>query len=156
MRAAAPSLGGMDSRQAIRLTQRNETAGDATPISFPGPRPTQKGHTNARTHPFNTYVTILLSTMLLEQPPRHLKANPTLKTLHEVERILRAAAKKHEAPLSYAEIARRMSAKAVRFDVVKAVVMELARYGLVAVASDGVHWAVVPESVWGRPSRRLE
>jgi len=53
--------------------------------------------------------------MLLEAPPKSLKANPTLKTLHEVERILRQAASKREGPLSYAEIARRMPAKAVRW-----------------------------------------
>jgi hypothetical protein len=93
--------------------------------------------------------------MLLEEPPSHLKANPTLRTLHEVETILRAAAKKHEPPLSFAEIARRMAAKAVRFDVVKTAVLELARHDLVAVGSDGVHWAVVPESVWSRPSEPL-
>jgi hypothetical protein len=93
--------------------------------------------------------------MLMQEPPHTLKANPTLRTLHQVERILRTAAKRHEAPLSYAEIGRRMPAKAVRFDVIKAAVLELARYDLVAVASDGIHWAVVPESVWSRPSRRL-
>lgn len=93
--------------------------------------------------------------MQLEAPPRNLKANPTLRTLHEVERILRQAATKQEL-LSYAEIGRRMSAKAVRFDVIKAAVLELARFHLVAVASDGIHWAVVPESVWSRPRVALE
>lgn len=90
--------------------------------------------------------------MLLQEPPKHLKANPTLRTMHEVETILRRAAEKREAPLSYAEIGRRMSAKAVRFDVVKEAVHELARLKLVAVGSDGAFWVVVPESVWKRPS----
>lgn len=93
--------------------------------------------------------------MLLQEPPKTLKANPTLRTMHEVESILRKAAKDQEL-LSYAEIARRMRAKAVRFDVVKTAVLELARLKLVAVGSDGIHWAVVPKSVWSRPSVRLE
>lgn len=93
--------------------------------------------------------------MHMQAPPRILKANPTLRTLHDVERILRAAAKKREPPLSYAEIGRRMPAKSVRFDVVKQAVLELARYDLVAVGSDGVHWAVVPDWVWQRPSEPL-
>ena len=93
--------------------------------------------------------------MHMQEPPRHLKANPTLRTLHQVERILRAAARKGEPPLSYAEIGRRMPAKSVRFDVVKTAVLELARFDLVAVGSDGIHWAVVPESVWSRPSAPL-
>ena len=93
--------------------------------------------------------------MLIQEPPRTLKANPTLRTLHQVERIVRAAAVRREPPLSYAEIARRMPAKAVRFDVVKAAVLELARYDLVAVGSDGVIWAVVPEAVWGRAHEKL-
>lgn len=94
--------------------------------------------------------------MLMEPPPATLRANPTLRTLHEVERILRAAQKRREGPLSYAEIARRMPAKAVRFDVVREAVWELARHDLVAVGSDGVTWAVVPESVWKRPWVPLE
>lgn len=90
--------------------------------------------------------------MLLEAPPKVLKANPTLRTLHEVERILRKAAAKQEGPLSFAEIGRRMSANAVRFNVVKASVLELARFHLVAVGSQGAYWAVVPEAVWSRPT----
>ena len=94
--------------------------------------------------------------MLMQEPPRHLKANPTLKTVHEVERILRDAHAKREPALSYTEIGRRMAAKMVRFDVVKTSVLELARHHFVAVGSDGVMWIVQPESVSRRPHEPLE
>lgn len=80
--------------------------------------------------------------MLIEDPPTVRKANPTLGTLHAVERILRDAYKAREPPLSYAEIERRMPAKRVRFEVIQASVLELARHRLVTVGSDGVLWVV--------------
>ncbi len=75
-----------------------------------------------------------------------MKANPTLATLHDVERILRDAFDHREAPLSYAELERRMPAKRVRFEALQASVMELARHRLVTVGSDGIMWVVPREA----------
>jgi hypothetical protein len=80
--------------------------------------------------------------VLIEEPPKVRKANPTLGTLHAVERILRDAHARREGPLSYAEIERRMPARRVRFEVIQASVLELARHRLVTVGSDGVMWVV--------------
>ncbi len=80
--------------------------------------------------------------MLIEKPPLSTKANPTLETVHAVERVLRAAYDAREPPLSYAEIERRMPAKRVRFESIQASVMELARHKFVVVGSDGVMWVV--------------
>ncbi|HLF16601.1 MAG TPA: hypothetical protein VI796_04120 [Candidatus Thermoplasmatota archaeon] len=80
--------------------------------------------------------------MLIEKPPLQMKANPTLETVHAVEKILRDAHGKREPALSYAEIERRMPAKRVRFEAIQASVMELARHRLVTVGSDGVMWVV--------------
>ncbi|MFO1532747.1 MAG: hypothetical protein ABR562_03470 [Thermoplasmatota archaeon] len=80
--------------------------------------------------------------MELAPPPAHTKANPTLETLYAVERILRRAWDKREAPVSYAELERRMPAKRVRFEVLQTCVMELARRKLVTVGSDGITWIV--------------
>lgn len=71
-----------------------------------------------------------------------MKANPTLATVHAVERILRDAHAAREPPLSYAEIERRMPAKRVRFEVLQASVLELARCKWVSVGSDGIIWIV--------------
>lgn len=71
-----------------------------------------------------------------------MKANPTLETVHAVERILRDAYDGREAPLSYAEIERRMPAKRVRFESIQTAVLELARHRLAVVGSDGVSWVV--------------
>jgi hypothetical protein len=40
--------------------------------------------------------------VLIEKPPLRMKANPTLETVHAVERVLRDAYEGREAPLSYA------------------------------------------------------
>lgn len=94
-----------------------------------------------------------LSVVFIESPPRRLKANPTLQTVHQVETILRAAYDARETPLSYAEIGRRMSARRVRFEVIQTSVFELARHKLVTVGSDGVSWIVQDERA--RPSRHV-
>lgn len=81
-----------------------------------------------------------LCVVLIEQPPLQMKANPTLETVHAVERVLREAAENREAPLSYAEIERRLPARRVRFEAIQTSVMELARHRLVTVGSDGAMW----------------
>ena len=82
-----------------------------------------------------------------------MKANPTLETVHAVERVLRDAFDAREPPLSYAEIERRLPAKRVRFESIQAAVLELARHRLAVVGSDGVSWIVQDERA--RPSRHV-
>jgi len=53
--------------------------------------------------------------------------SPTLRTLHEVEKLLRKAVANDEDPLSLAEIERRMHAKSVRHSTIRACVDELKR-----------------------------
>ncbi|MEK6976719.1 MAG: hypothetical protein AABY18_10320 [Candidatus Thermoplasmatota archaeon] len=91
--------------------------------------------------------------MLIEKPPVQMKANPTLETVHAVERVLRDAHERREPPLSYAEIERRMPAKRVRFEALQASVMELARHRLAVVGSDGISWIV--QDSRARKSRHL-
>jgi len=78
--------------------------------------------------------------------------SPLLRTLHEVELLLRTAAAKDEGPLSLAEIKRRMHAKAVRHAVVRACVNELTRLHLVAEdARRGVMWTLYEDPrFWSR------
>jgi len=69
--------------------------------------------------------------------------SPLLRTLHEVELLLRRAAAKDEGPLSLAEIKRRMHAKSVRHAVVRACVNELTRLHLVTEDDRrGVMWTL--------------
>lgn len=69
--------------------------------------------------------------------------SPLLRTLHEVERILREAAAKDEGPLSLAEIKRRMSAKSIRHSTVRACVEELKRFHLITEdPARGVLWTL--------------
>jgi hypothetical protein len=91
--------------------------------------------------------------VLIEKPPLRMKANPTLETVHAVERVLRAAHEAREAPLSYAEIERRLPAKRVRFESIQTAVMELARHRLVVVGSDGIAWIV--QDARARKSRHV-
>lgn len=83
--------------------------------------------------------------MRIELPPRRTKGNPTLQTVHAVERILREAYANREPALSCTEIANRMASRRVRLDSVKASVLELARNRHVTIGSDGVMW-VVPDA----------
>lgn len=82
-----------------------------------------------------------MSTVALPQPIRG--PSPLLRTLHEIERILREAAAKDEGPLSLAEIKRRTSAKSIRHATVRACVDELKRFHLVAEdPARGVLWTL--------------
>ncbi len=76
--------------------------------------------------------------MALDEPPEIDGRGPTLSTLHEIERILRAA----DDPLSLNEIKRRMSAKAVPHRTVRMVVDEFKRLGLASEGSKGVLWTL--------------
>lgn len=76
--------------------------------------------------------------MTLAEPPPMEGRGPTLSTLHEIERILRAA----DQALSLNEIKRRMSAKAVPHHTVRTVVDEYKRLGLAAEGEKGVLWTL--------------
>jgi hypothetical protein len=91
--------------------------------------------------------------MSLARPPRLVGRGPTLATLHEIEGILRDA----EGPLSLNEIKRRMAAKAVRHQVVRAAVDEFVRLGLAAEGSKGVLWTLnTSDEAWkGLRAKRL-
>ncbi|TLZ52887.1 MAG: hypothetical protein E6K18_01875 [Methanobacteriota archaeon] len=75
-------------------------------------------------------------------PPRELPGpSPVLRTVHQVERILREAQANDEGPLTLAEIKRRLDARSIRHSTVRACVEELKRFHLVAEDSKrGVMW----------------
>ena len=77
-------------------------------------------------------------------PPKEIEGpSPLLRTLHELEAVLRRAAADDEGPLSLAEIARRMHAKSVRHATIRACVDELTRLHLVTEdARRGVMWTL--------------
>lgn len=78
--------------------------------------------------------------------------SPLLRTVHEVERILRSAVDRDEGPLSLAEIKRRLGAKSVRPLTVRACIEELKRFSLVTEDPErGVMWTYFEEPpAWRR------
>ncbi|HUR69635.1 MAG TPA: hypothetical protein VM370_10345 [Candidatus Thermoplasmatota archaeon] len=80
--------------------------------------------------------------MLMELPASVKGEGPRMATLVEVGGILEAA--QDEAPLSLAEIERRMSAKRVRHETLRASVDFLHRLGFVTLGSQGVQWTHQP------------
>lgn len=94
--------------------------------------------------------------MLIRPPTPARGPSPTLTTLHRIERVLRSAAAHGESPLSYAEIGRRLPARKVRRETIKAAVAELRRFHLVAEGKKGVLWVLAEDdAVWDRPSEPL-
>ena len=77
-----------------------------------------------------------------------------LRTLHEVEVLLRKAVAEDEGPLSLAEIGRRMRAKSVRHTTIRACVEELKRLDLVTEDHRrGVMWTLHEDpKFWSRKS----
>jgi hypothetical protein len=77
--------------------------------------------------------------------------SPTLPTLHEVEEILRRARARDEAPLSLAEIERRMEAKQVRHATLRACVDGFVRLGFATEdPGEGVMWTLHEgPDLWG-------
>jgi len=94
---------------------------------------------------------------MLVQLPRSVEGRgPSLSTLVEVAQVLEAASR--EAPLSLAEVGRRMSAKRVRHSTLRATVDFLSSLGFVTTGSKGVQWTLVRDrKFWSaaRRSRRL-
>lgn len=85
--------------------------------------------------------------MLMELPESVRGDGPRMSTVVEVGGILEAA--EGEPPLSLAEIGRRMSAKRVRHEAVRASVDFLHRLGFVTVGSKGAQWThTTNESFW--------
>lgn len=76
--------------------------------------------------------------MLMELPRSVSGDGPRMATLVEVGRILEAA--QDEAPLPLAEIERRMSAKRVRHETLRASVDFLERLGFVTWGGKGAQW----------------
>src|SRR5690348_15562985 len=94
--------------------------------------------------------------MLVQLPPSVMGRGPSLSTLVEVAQILEAA--RGEAPLSLAEVGRRMSAKRVRHSTLRASVDFLSSLGFVTTGSKGVQWTLVRDRrFWtaARKARRL-
>ena len=81
---------------------------------------------------------------ILYPPATEADPSPRLVTVHAVARILRDAADKDEGPLSLAEIGRRLPAKRVRHETVRASVDELKLLGFVTEGSKGVMWTLSP------------
>ncbi|MFQ5909514.1 MAG: hypothetical protein ACE5IJ_02195 [Thermoplasmata archaeon] len=92
------------------------------------------------------------------EPPKPAKGpSPRLKTLHEVELILRKSASKDEGPLSLAEIRRRMKAKSVRHSTVRTCVNELKRLHLVTEdPGKGVMWTLYEDPEFWSQSGLVE
>jgi hypothetical protein len=75
-------------------------------------------------------------------PEREASPSPRLATVHAVARVLKAAAEVDEGPISLAEIGRRLPAKRVRHETVRACVDELTLLGFVTEGSKGVMWTL--------------
>jgi hypothetical protein len=65
-----------------------------------------------------------------------------MATVHAVARLLKDAAELDEEPLSLAEIGRRLPAKRVRHETLRACVDELKILGFLTEGSKGVMWTL--------------
>jgi len=84
-----------------------------------------------------------MAATVIAPPDRVGEPSPLLRTLHEVELVLRKAAARDEGPMSLAEIKRRMEAKSVRHSTVRTCVNELKRLHLVTEdPRRGVLWTL--------------
>ena len=81
---------------------------------------------------------------LVYPPRREHSPSPRLSTVHAVANVLKKAAARDEAPLSLAEIGRRLPAKRVRHETVRACVDELKLLGFITEGSKGVLWTLAP------------
>jgi hypothetical protein len=90
--------------------------------------------------------------MLMELPSSVRGDGPRMATLVEIGKILEKA--QDEAPLSLAEIERRMSAKRVRHETLRASVDFLSRLGFVSTGSKGVQWTHVSDEMLWRAAKK--
>lgn len=79
---------------------------------------------------------------LVYPPRKEASPSPRMATVHAVARILKEAAKSDDDPLSLAEIGRRLPAKRVRHETLRACVDELKLLGFVTEGSKGVLWTL--------------
>jgi hypothetical protein len=88
----------------------------------------------------------------LEYPPsEEARPSPRMATVHAVARVLKAAAASDEPPLSLAEIGRRLPAKRVRHETLRACVNELKILGFVTEGSKGVLWTLAGTKALSEP-----
>jgi hypothetical protein len=80
-------------------------------------------------------------------PNREASPSPRLATVHAVARVLKKAAAADEGPLSLAEVGRRMPAKRVRHETLRACVDELKILGFATEGSKGVMWTLAGSDV---------
>lgn len=79
---------------------------------------------------------------LVYPPETEASPSPRMSTVHAVAAILKEANAQDEEPLSLAEIGRRLPAKRVRHETIRACVDELALLGFVTEGSKGVMWTL--------------
>jgi hypothetical protein len=84
---------------------------------------------------------------LVYPPNREASPSPRLSTVHAVARVLKEATAADEGPLSLAEVGRRMPAKRVRHETLRACVNELKILGFVTEGSKGVMWTLAEPDV---------
>lgn len=80
--------------------------------------------------------------MIVYPPLEEPSPSPRMATVHAVARILKESAESDEDPLSLAEIGRRLPAKRVRHETVRACVNELKILGFVTEGSKGALWTL--------------
>jgi hypothetical protein len=86
---------------------------------------------------------------ILYPPAKEAEPSPRLSTVHSIARILRDSVERDEGPLSLAEIGRRLPAKRVRHETLRACVDELKLLGFVTEGSKGVMWTLTTsDEVW--------
>ena len=90
--------------------------------------------------------------MLMELPDSVKGDGPRMATLVEVGSVIEAA--QGEPPLSLAEIERRMQAKRVRHETLRASVDFLARLGFVTVGGKGVQWTLATDERFWRAAKK--
>ncbi|MEA3198607.1 MAG: hypothetical protein QOE90_35 [Thermoplasmata archaeon] len=90
--------------------------------------------------------------MLMELPDSVSGEGPRMATLVEVGRILEDA--QDEPPLSLAEIERRMAAKRVRHETLRASVDFLQQLGFVTRGSKGAQWTHRDDETFWRAARK--
>src|SRR5687768_1267166 len=93
---------------------------------------------------------------ILYPPAKEAVPSPRLATVHAIARILKEAADHDEPPLSLAEVGRRLPAKRVRHETVRASVDELKLLGFLTEGSKGVMWTLASrDEVWRKPRVQL-
>jgi predicted anti-sigma-YlaC factor YlaD len=92
--------------------------------------------------------------MLMELPKSVRGEGPRMATVVEIGHILEAA--QSEPPLSLAEIERRMKAKRVRHETLRASVDFLARLGLITVGRQGAQWTHTDDEQFWKAARKAK